>query len=400
VSTGVGLRLAELAGSWSARLEAEVPAAVALRHELHANPQVSGEEEWTCRRVADAITRTTGARLEPVAGTGGVLRLGPPSGPCVAVRAELDGLPVVERTGVPYAATGGVMHACGHDVHLAALVALARAAARVELPEGLLAVLQPREEVAPTGARDVIVSGALERHQARAIIAAHVQPLLPAGVVAADPGPVNAAVDEIEIVVTGRGGHTAYPHLAADPVAALCRCVLALQDVVRAAVDPMHPCTVTVTRLSAGLAPNVIPDVARARGTVRTMYPEDADRLLGGIAEMVAGVAGGSGCTGTLQVEPGEPVLVNDAELARGAAGWLTRFGVPPGASFASCGSDDFATYALAGTGLPILMMFVGAGQGPDGPVLHDPRFLPDDELVADVARAMLAGALAGLAPL
>jgi amidohydrolase len=173
--------------------------------------------------------------------------------------------------------------------------------------------------------------------------------------------------------------------------------VLGLQDVLRGTVDPMHPATITVAQLEGGRAPNVIPDVARARGTVRTMDAEDARRLHAAIAEMVAAVARGYGCTGTVEVDWGEPVLVNDPALASGAAAWLNAFGVPGGASFASCGSDDFASYSLAGTGLPILMMFVGTAEGPQPPVLHDPRFLPDDARVGDVARAMLAGVLAGL---
>jgi amidohydrolase len=159
----------------------------------------------------------------------------------------------------------------------------------------------------------------------------------------------------------------------------------------------MHPATVTIAQLEGGRAPNVIPDVARARGTVRAMDADDGRRLHAAIAEMVAGVARGHGCTATVEIEVGDPVLVNDPALARGAAAWLNAFGVPGGASFASCGSDDFASYSLAGTGLPILMTFVGTAEGPQSPVLHDPRFLPDDARVGDVARAMLAGVLAGL---
>jgi metal-dependent amidase/aminoacylase/carboxypeptidase family protein len=204
-------------------------------------------------------------------------------------------------------------------------------------------------------------------------------------------------VDEFDIVVTGRAGHTSYPHLAADPVSTLCRCVLAVQDVLRGTVDPMHPATVTVTQLEGGRAPNVIPEVARARGTVRTMDADDARRLHAAIAEMVSATARAHGCTGTVVVEPGEPVLVNDPALAAGATRWLRAFGVPRGASFASCGSDDFSSYSLVGNGLPILMMFVGTAEGPQPPVLHDPRFLPDDARIGDVARALLAGVLAGL---
>ena len=151
-----------------AGLAGELSAAVRLRHELHAAPELSGSEHRTAARVAAALAA---GDAPPVAGTGRLIRIGPPGGPCIAIRAELDALPVVEQTGAPWAAGNGAMHACGHDVHLAALTALGRAARAVALPGGhpagppaeqsaglpaaLLAVLQPREEAVPSGARDI-----------------------------------------------------------------------------------------------------------------------------------------------------------------------------------------------------------------------------------------------------
>jgi len=374
---------ASLAAAWDAALAAELADAVQLRHRLHAAPEVSGSEQATAAVVAQAI----GGDAEVVAGAGRVLRIGPP-GPAVAVRAELDALPVQERTRAPWASANGAMHACGHDVHLAGVVALARAARTVQLPFGLVVVLQPREEVAPTGAADVVASGVLERHDVRSIVGAHVQPLVPAGAVSADGGPVNAAVDEIEITVTGRGGHSAYPHLAVDPVPALCTAVLALQETVRSAVDPLHPVVLTVPQLWGAGAPNVVPESAGAAGTLRTMYTEDARVLHERMARTVEGVAAAHGCRGELVVRRGEPPLVNDPVAAERARAVLGRLGVPT-APFASCGSDDFSTYGLV---IPTLMLFVGTGEGTAGPMLHDPRYLPGDERVRDVARASLAG--------
>jgi amidohydrolase len=382
---------APLVAAWDAALAAELKNAVQLRHRLHADPEVSGSEHRTAELVAAAI----GGDPEPVAGTGVVLRIGPP-GPAVAVRAELDALPVQERTSAAWASTNGAMHACGHDVHLAAITALARAARRVRLPYGLVVVLQPREEVSPTGAADVVASGVLERHEVRAIVGAHVQPLVPAGAVSADAGAVNAAVDEIEISVTGRGGHSAYPHLAVDPVPALCTAVLALQETVRSAVDPLHPVVLTLPKLWGAGAANVVPESAGAVGTLRTMRAEDAHLLFERITRTVEGVAAAHGCRGEVVVRRGEPPLVNDAAAAEQARAVLGRLGIPT-ARFASCGSDDFATYGqLART----LMLFVGTGQGSAGPMLHDPRYLPSDDRVRDVARAALAGWLGSVAAL
>lgn len=375
--------------AWRAALDVELDGAVRLRHALHADPRVSGMEDAT----ADAVIAAMGEAVPPadvVAGTGRVLRLGP-SGPAVGLRAELDALPLVEATGAAFASANGAMHACGHDVHMAALTAVTRAAARLVLPVGLAVVLQPREEVGPTGATDIVAEGVLAAHDIAVMVGAHVQPQVPAGHVSADAGPVNAAVDEIEIVVRGRGGHGAYPHLTVDPVPALCRTVLALQDVARSEVDPLHPVVVSVTQLAGAGAPNVIGDVATAAGTVRTMRTQDAERLHAGIARLVAGIASAHGCVGEYRIRRGEPALVNDARIAAAAARHLAAMEVPT-APFASCGSDDFATYGLQ---VPLLMLFVGTGAQDGGPMLHDARFLPGDHVVRETSLALLAGWLA-----
>lgn len=192
----------------------ELPGAIALRHRLHADPRLSGDEADTTVEVVRALDAGPG---HEVAGTGRVVRIGD-LGPTVALRAELDALPIVESTGVPWTSQGEAMHACGHDVHLAALVAVCRAASRIGVEVPILAVLQPREESSPSGAEDIVRSGVLAEHDVKAIVAAHLQPRLPDGVVAVTPGPVNAATDEFEVTVTGVGGHAGYPHVARDPV--------------------------------------------------------------------------------------------------------------------------------------------------------------------------------------
>jgi len=383
-----------LRAAWVQAIDTELDAAVALRRRIHAAPEVSGHEAATAAAVVAAMDVGPGT---PTAGTGRVLRVGPP-GPAVAVRAELDALPMDEATGAPFAATNGAMHACGHDVHLAAVAALTRAARALQvagrpLPAGLVVVLQPREEVGPTGATDVVAEGVLARHDVRCIVGGHLQPQVPAGHVSCDPGAVNAAVDEVEIEVVGLGGHGAYPHLTIDPVPALCRIVLSLQDAVRSTVDPLQPAVVSMTQLSGSGAPNVIPGAALAAGTVRAMRPQDMTALHERIEALVTGIAEAHGCTGRYVVHRGEPALHNDPQTAFAAAAWLDTLGLPT-APFASCGSDDFATY---GEVLPILMMFVGTGAGPGSPMLHDARFLPPDGAVREVALALLAGWLAAV---
>ena len=384
---------ARLAAVLRAGLARELDDAVLLRHELHADAEPSGSEHRTAARVAAAL----GDEDAPaVAGTGRLVRIGPRDGPCVAIRAELDALPILEQTGAPWASRTGAMHACGHDVHLAALTALGRAARAAHLqsglPAALLAVLQPREEAPPSGALDIVASGALEPHQPGAVIAVHLQHQLAAGTAAAAAGTVNAASDDFEIRVQGAAGHAGYPQLAADPVPALCQTVLALQQIVSRRTDPTHAVVVSVGTLEAGQAANVIPPAAVARGTLRALDEADRPGMHKALREIVEHTCLAHGCRGTVTIHEGEPALVNDAALTTASWPWLREAGFAVDTSFRSCGADDFSYYARTA---PALMMFLGTG----GPVsLHHPEFLPPDEMVGQVASAMLAGYLGALA--
>ncbi len=385
--------LDELATLWDAALERQLPAAVRLRHKLHAAPRLSGDEHDTTARMAEELERVV--LFEPVAGAGAVGRVGPIGGRAVAVRAELDALPVTERTGAAFAAANGAMHACGHDVHQAALAALLRASAGLDLPVGLVALLQPREESYPSGALDVLREGVLERHAIAHVIAAHVHPGVPTGAVAVGGGFINAAADEIEVLVEGRGGHGGYPHDGADTVAAIAHIATAIPEVVRRTVAPLNPAVISVGTLSAGDgAANVLPASARLLATMRTTDPGDREPLVQAVRTMAERIAEGFGTRATVVRTEGEPVLVNDHALAQGADDWLARLGVDGAETMRSLGAGDFSYFSEA---VPSLMMFAGvetAGEEPQ-PALHHPRFLPGDEAVGVVARALLAGYLA-----
>jgi amidohydrolase len=375
--------------SLTSAVAAELSMATALRHDLHRRPDLSGAESATAAAVATAMGFPDAPQ---VAGTGRLIRIGPASGPCIAVRAELDALPVPELSAAPWASSNGAMHACGHDVHLAALTALGRAAARqAELPVALLAVLQPREEAAPSGALDIAASPDFMANEPAAVIGVHLQHQLPAGSVAAAAGTINAATDDFEITVSGHGGHAGYPHLAADPVLALCQSVVTLQHLISRRIDPTHPAVLSVGTLQAGHAPNVIPVTATAQGTIRTLDAEDRLFLRAAVAETVADVCRAHGCEGTVTVVPAEPSLVNDPVLAAGCQALLVESGFVVETGFRSCGADDFSYYGLAA---PSVMLFAGSGTSVS---LHHPEFLPSDDTISDVARVMLAGYLAAL---
>jgi amidohydrolase len=279
------------------------------------------------------------------------------------------------------------MHACGHDEHCAAVAAVARAARRVELPYGVVVLLQPREELAPMGAPDVLADPAFTGHDVRAVIGAHVQPVLPRGTVGTSAGTVNASADELDIVVTGPGGHGAYPHRSADTVLAMAQVVVALHHLVSRRVDPLDAAVLTVGEIHGGTAPNIIPEEVRARATLRTLAPADRLPLQEAARSVVGHTAAAYGCTGTLTVADGEPALVNDPDLTRACARHLPGTGLVPGA-FRSCGADDFAHYSAAA---PAAMLFVGVGDG-TAAGLHHPGFVPPDGVVGEVARTYLAG--------
>lgn len=378
-----------LLAAWCEACRHELPAAVALRHELHQEPRVSGDESDTADRVAEAINAGPGRVL---ARTGRLITVvaGSTDRPAVAIRTELDGLPVRERTGAPWASANGAMHACGHDVHMAALVATCRAARNLDLPIPLVAVLQPREEGADSGAADVVAGGGLDG--IGAIIAAHVQPQLAAGVVGVAAGPVNAGLDEFTITVHGRGGHSGYPHTVDDSVLALSAIVVSLQQLAARRVDPLVGIACMVTQLRAGSANNVVPDVAIGSGTVRTMSPGDREMARAALHDIARSVAGAHGCYADVQIAPGEPPLVNDSLLAQATAQLLEKEGHPVSTEFRSFGSDDFSRYGAAARGL---MAFVGTGAERGG--LHDPGFLPDDSYVGVVAESLIAGCCAAL---
>jgi amidohydrolase len=380
-----------LTAALRAALRDELEAARSLRRRLHAAPRVSGDEADTTAQVVEALG--AGPGLE-IAGTGRVVLVGTgtPARGCIALRAELDALPVTETTGVSWAATGDAMHACGHDVHLAATVAACRAIARVDSPVSVAALLQPREETAPSGARDIVASGLLAELGVRAVVGAHVQPQVDAGRIAVTAGLVNASVDEFEITVHGSGGHAGYPHTVRDPVVALASIVINLQQIAARRIDPVHGAVCVVGGLSAGTATNVVPSTAHAFGSLRLMRTEDRERAAKELVEIVEASAIAYGCRADVRLSDGEPALLNDPALAQAATAVLRAEGYAVVDDFRSFGADDFAHY---GERLPALMLFVGVDGGAG---LHDPRFLPPEDAVDMVADALIAGYVAAAA--
>jgi len=378
-------------GSLLEGIERELPRAVALRHRLHADPELAHAEQRTAAAVASELPVDAHA----AAGTGLIARVGP-AGAAVAVRAELDGLPVRELTGAPWAAGGETMHACGHDVHMAALVALARAAGALgdALPAPLLAVFQPSEEAYPSGALE-LVQGPLAEQQLRAVVAAHIHPSLAWGTVGLDAGAVNASADAVQITVQGRSTHGAYPHHGADPILALAEVIVSLHAQLGRRIDPVAGASLTVGVIEGGSAENVIPAQASARALLRAHRPADRLELRRMVEEVAAGVAAAHGCGAVVQLHPGEPALENDAAIVARARALLDGAGLSAAPPWRSCGSDDFAFF---GSLAPVAIGFVGlhGAEGFRERPLHHPELLPPDAAVGAVARTQALLYLAG----
>lgn len=372
-----------------------VPAAlgrrlIALRQDLHRHPELAFREARTAARLADALTGAT-ASPRRVAGTGLVARVPgrSPGGPVVAVRGDVDALPIHEETGAPFASeVAGLMHACGHDVHAAWAVGAAHLLAARPAAGDVLILLQPAEEIGQ-GARAVLDAGALDG--VAAILGAHVDLRFELGGVVAQEGPLAASADQFALELVGRGGHAARPHEARDPIVAAAAVVTALQTIVARRLPPGVPAVVTVGMLQAGTADNVIPERARLAGTLRAVHPDTRTALERELRRTVEGVARAHEVEAHLTVTRGTPPLVNPsgpvAWARRAVAGLLGAHALVE-LPEPNLGGEDFACYLER---MPGCFLRIGA-RAPGAPAVpaHTPRFLPDDRAVL-VGAAVLA---------
>ncbi len=367
-----------------------LPEVVELRRTLHRHPELGLDLPRTQAAVLDALDGlglelTVGERLSSVVAD---LDGGRP-GPTILLRGDMDALPMPEDTGLDFASTvDNTMHACGHDAHTAMLVGAARllAARRDELAGRVRFMFQPGEE-GSGGAAIMIDDGVLDGVDGA--FAIHVAPNVPAGIVAWKPGAAMASADEIEIVVTGRGGHASTPQWAADPVPATCELVLALQSMVTRTVDVFDPAVLTVAQVTAGTTHNVIPESARLYGTLRAVSERTRRAVWERIRVVADGVAAAHGCTAQVDIVQGYPVTTNDATFARFAAGVVDdRLG--PGRSYQMpspvMGAEDFS-YVLQE--VPGAMVFLGVcppehADPFSAPACHSNRMVLHEDVMAD----------------
>jgi amidohydrolase len=368
----------------------ELARLVALRRQLHRYPELSWKEYATSDRLA-AMAESLGGEVRRVANTGVVARFrGRLAGaPVVALRGDIDALPIHEETGLDYAsAVPGVMHACGHDVHatwaLGAAMLLARQPARGDV----LVVLQPAEELG-TGAPAVLASGALDG--VAAIFGGHVDRRFDVGQVIAEAGPLAASADSFSITLVGRGAHGARPHESADCVVAAAAVITAFQTIVARRLDPAAPAVCTVGSVHAGVASNVIPESAVLTGTLRAMDPGTRKQLADEVQRLATAVAEAYGVRAEVSVERGTPPIVNpvrEAAWARRAATSVLGDGAVVPFGITNMGGEDFAFYLER---MPGCFLRFGARE-PGGPstAAHSPRFHAADGAIL-VGAAVLA---------
>lgn len=355
---------------------------LALRRDLHQHPELSWSETRTQERLEAALLASGVSDVKRVARTGLVARVrGTGDGAVVAIRGDIDALPITEATGLEYAsATPGVMHACGHDVHATWAVGAARLLARAPARGDVIVVLQPAEEVGE-GARAILDSGALDG--VRAIFGAHVDCRFTVGEVVAQPGPLAASTDTFRIALTGGGGHGARPHLADDPVVAAAELVLALQTVVSRRLDPAAPGVVTVGAIHGGQAPNVIPNRVELAGTIRATTVPTRQLLISEVTRLAHAVAATHRLNATVDVGEGTPPLENSSDAAtwavRAAESVLRAGSVVP-LGFTNMAGEDFAFYLAR---MPGCFMRIGA-RAPGGEVrdVHTPGFAPAEDVI------------------
>jgi len=396
----------------NARLDAAIsklePRVIEWRRDFHQNPELSNREFRTSKIVAEHLKKLGLEVQTGVAKTGvvGVLRGGKP-GPTIALRADMDGLPVIEQNELPFRSlvtttyrneTVGVMHACGHDVHTSVLMGIAEAFAglKAELPGTVVFFFQPAEEGAPVGeeggASLMIKEGVLEKYRPEAVFGLHVFANMPSGMVGYRAGPLMAGSDSYRIVVKGRQTHGARPWSGVDPIVVSAQIVNALQTVVSRQVDiTANPAIVTVGAIKGGIRHNIIPDDVEMVGTIRSFDPQQRESIVKNIERMVVNIAAASGASASFELDPGSnPVVLNDPVLTervlpslRRVAGAANVRPVP-----LVTGAEDFAFF---GQKVPSFFYFVGVTPRDQNMLTaasnHSPLFFVDETAIPMASR-------------
>lgn len=368
------------------------PAMVELRRHLHRHPELSFREEKTSAYIAERL-RELGIEVSVNVGGFGVVGkiYGALPGKTVALRADMDALPIQDEKTCDYASEQpGVMHACGHDGHTATLLAVGEyfAKTREQLRGEIRLLFQPAEEVCPGGATSMIAAGALD--DVDVIYGVHLWTPLPVGTVASRPGALMASTDEFFIEMQGQGGHGGMPHKTVDSVVAASALVLQLQSVVSRSVDPLDPAVVTIGAIQGGTAQNIIADRCKLSGTVRCFEEGTRALIRQRIHALTEGTAQAYGADAIINYMPGYPSLINhEREYERFMEAASDVFGLHAELSTPIMPAEDFAYYVQK---VPGCFMLVGAGNGQNAVYPHHhPKFDIDEQAMLHAAGLLIA---------
>ncbi len=363
------------------------PYLIDVRRHLHRHPELSNEEFATTKYLKKELAKI-GLKPFPLKAPTGILTelSGAQSGPTVAVRTDIDALPIIEQTGLPFASTQqGKMHACGHDTHMATVLGTAKllAGMREHLAGNVRFLFQPAEETPPGGARPLIEEGALINPTVCCILGLHVDQRVKTGKIGLRDGATMASVTDIDVTITGKSAHAARPHEGVDAIVVAAEIVSSLQRIVSRETDPLHPVAVTIGKFEGGAARNVIAASAKLTLTLRAMYDSDAKSALKAIKRCVTGVCKSYSATGAVEVVAKYPSLSNTPRVNQCFADSFTAlFG--KGRVIETdqvLGGEDFACYLEHVPGAQVRLGIrnptIGATEG-----WHSDRFVVDEEAI------------------
>jgi len=371
------------------------PALIAIRRDIHAHPELGFEEQRTAGVVARELERLGVAHRTGVGRTGvvGLIEGGRP-GPVLAIRADMDALPIQEQTGLPCASTApGRMHACGHDVHTSTLLGVAAVLRELapQLAGTVKLVFQPAEELL-LGAAAMIEDGVLEAPKVAMALGFHNHPDMPVGRFGFCRGACLAASDRFDLHVHGKSGHAAHPDDTVDPIVAAASLIMQLQTVVSREVKPIYPAVVTVGAIHAGTVHNIIPDAVHLRGTVRTLHAPARAAAERAIRRLCDGLAAAMRVRCELDYVHGVPALLNDdGVLDRAVESVRAQFGDVVDEGAPSLGGEDFAHFANR---VPAFQLRIGSGAPGRHDKLHNSGYQPDEACIGLGVQALSRAAL------